>query len=76
VQAPRRTAWPGLPPAAHLVNPALPQVLENWEPVTEADVQTPLEVYAELQADGYDVDYARIPVTDEKAPKEVRACAG
>lgn len=34
-------------------------------------MQTPLEVYAELQADGYDVDYTRIPVTDEKAPKEV-----
>jgi hypothetical protein len=26
-----------------------------WEPVTESDVQTPLEVYKELQEDGYDV---------------------
>jgi hypothetical protein len=51
---------------------AAAQVHEVWEPVTEADVQTPLEVYAELQADGYDVDYTRIPVTDEKAPKDVR----
>jgi hypothetical protein len=25
-----------------------PQVVEEWEPVTEADVQTPLEVYQEL----------------------------
>lgn len=24
------------------------QVVEEWEPVTEADVQTPLEVYQEL----------------------------
>ncbi|KAL4440251.1 hypothetical protein ABPG75_003252 [Micractinium tetrahymenae] len=45
------------------------QVVEEWEPVTEADVQTPLEVYQELVADGYDVDYLRVPVTDEKAPK-------
>lgn len=82
--------------------------------MTEADVQTPLEVYQELigarwcqvllaaavgrgvrqgsklrwttgtcifphctalrsllltAADGYDVDYLRVPVTDEKAPK-------
>lgn len=37
-----------------------------WEPVTEADVQTPLEVYDELLRDGYDVDYLRVPVTDEK----------
>jgi hypothetical protein len=29
------------------------------------------QVYAELQADGYDVDYFRVPVTDEKAPKVV-----
>lgn len=31
------------------------QVIDVWEPVTESDVQTPLEVYAELQEDGYDV---------------------
>jgi hypothetical protein len=69
-------AVPVLLPASHLLPPSLPQVLEMWEPVTEADVQTPLEVYAELQADGYDVDYTRIPVTDEKAPKEVGAWPG
>ena len=28
------------------------QVVEQWEPVTEADVQTPLEVYRELASDG------------------------
>jgi hypothetical protein len=32
-------------------------------------VQTPLEAYAELAQDGYDVDYLRVPITDEKAPK-------
>lgn len=31
------------------------QVIDAWEPVTETDVQTPLEVYAELIEDGYDV---------------------
>lgn len=46
------------------------QVVQTWEPVTEADVQTPSEVYAELRADGYDVKYHRVPVTDEKAPKD------
>ncbi|KAK9808828.1 hypothetical protein WJX72_004439 [[Myrmecia] bisecta] len=46
------------------------QVIEEWEAVTEVDVQTPLEVYRELAEDGYDVDYLRVPVTDEKAPKE------
>lgn len=46
------------------------QVLDHWEPVTESDVQTPNEVYAELIADGYDIDYLRVPITDEKAPKD------
>ena len=45
-------------------------IYDHWEPVTPADVQTPQEVYAELKADGYEVDYIRIPVTDEKAPKD------
>lgn len=30
----------------------------------------PWQVYAELAEDGYDVEYLRVPVTDEKAPKE------
>lgn len=45
------------------------QVIEEWEAVTEVDVQTPAEVYTELIKDGYDVDYLRVPITDEKAPK-------
>lgn len=28
------------------------------------------QVYEELQAEGYLVDYERVPVTDEKSPKE------
>jgi Inositol hexakisphosphate len=32
----------------------------------EADVQTPKEVFEELRADGYNVQYRRIPITDEK----------
>jgi hypothetical protein len=35
------------------------QVIDVWEPVTESDVQTPLEVYKELQEDGYDVVSSR-----------------
>lgn len=44
------------------------QVVEDWEPVTEVDVQTPLEVYEELTRDGFNVHYVRVPITDEKAP--------
>jgi hypothetical protein len=32
--------------------------------------RAPRQVYAELAEDGYDVEYLRVPVTDEKAPKE------
>lgn len=46
------------------------QVMDEWEAVTEADVQTPSELFAELADDGYAVDYVRVPVTDEKAPKD------
>ncbi|WIA11258.1 hypothetical protein OEZ85_011384 [Tetradesmus obliquus] len=45
-------------------------VIDVWEPVTESDVQTPMEVYQELIEDGYNVDYTRVPITDEKAPKD------
>ncbi|KAF6255732.1 inositol hexakisphosphate-domain-containing protein [Scenedesmus sp. NREL 46B-D3] len=45
-------------------------VIDVWEPVTESDVQTPMEVYQELVEDGYNVDYTRVPITDEKAPKD------
>ncbi|CAI9099930.1 OLC1v1036826C1 [Oldenlandia corymbosa var. corymbosa] len=55
-----------------LVTDELPdgQMVDQWEPVTLASVKTPLEVYEELQKQNYLVDYERVPVTDEKSPKE------
>ncbi|KAL7171900.1 hypothetical protein ACSBR2_031567 [Camellia fascicularis] len=55
-----------------LVTDELPdgQMVDQWEPVTRDSVKTPLEVYEELQAKRYLVDYERVPVTDEKSPKE------
>ncbi|XP_058195963.1 uncharacterized protein LOC131312310 isoform X8 [Rhododendron vialii] len=55
-----------------LVTDELPdgQMVDQWEPVTHDSVKTPLEVYEELQAKQYLVDYERVPVTDEKSPKE------
>ncbi|XP_010523868.1 PREDICTED: paladin-like isoform X2 [Tarenaya hassleriana] len=55
-----------------LVTDELPdgQMVDQWEPVSSNSLKTPLEVYEELQAEGYLVDYERVPVTDEKSPKE------
>lgn len=55
-----------------LVNDELPdgQMVDQWEPVSLDSVQTPLEVYEALQSEGYLVDYERVPITDEKSPKE------
>ncbi|KAF8407388.1 hypothetical protein HHK36_006519 [Tetracentron sinense] len=55
-----------------LVTDELPdgQMVDQWEPVTHDSVKTPLEVYEELQVEGYLVDYERVPITDEKPPKE------
>lgn len=39
-----------------------------WETVDEKDIQTPLEVYQSIVAQGYSLDYLRIPITDEQAP--------
>ncbi|KAK4271119.1 hypothetical protein QN277_019857 [Acacia crassicarpa] len=56
-----------------LVTDELPdgQMVDQWEPVSCNSVKTPLEVYEELQMGGYLVDYERVPITDEKAPKEM-----
>ncbi|KAJ9696857.1 hypothetical protein PVL29_008858 [Vitis rotundifolia] len=56
-----------------LVTDELPdgQMVDQWEPVSRDFVKTPLEVYEELQVEGYLVDYERVPVTDEKSPKEL-----
>ncbi|XP_076959622.1 uncharacterized protein LOC143635749 [Bidens hawaiensis] len=55
-----------------LVTDELPdgQMVDQWEPVTPESVKTPLQVYMELQTTQFLVDYERIPVTDEKSPKE------
>jgi hypothetical protein len=45
-----------------------PHLVERREKVET--VQTPREVYDELKAQGYRVDYARVPVSDEKVPSE------
>jgi protein-tyrosine phosphatase len=55
-----------------MVSDELPdgQMIDQWEPVGPNSIQTPFEVYESLQAEGYCVDYERIPITDEKSPKE------
>ncbi|KAG8097552.1 hypothetical protein GUJ93_ZPchr0013g36727 [Zizania palustris] len=55
-----------------LVTDELPngQMVDQWESVMSDTVKTPLEVYDKLQHQGYLVDYERVPITDEKAPKE------
>lgn len=55
-----------------MVSDELPdgQMVDQWESITPSSVQTPLEVYQGLQEEGYPVDYERVPVTDEKSPKE------
>ncbi|GLT68208.1 hypothetical protein SLA2020_404600 [Shorea laevis] len=56
-----------------LVTDELPdgQMVDQWEPVSCDSVKTPLEVYEELQVERYLVDYERVPITDEKSPKEL-----
>ncbi|RCH91776.1 hypothetical protein CU097_012255, partial [Rhizopus azygosporus] len=39
-----------------------------WETVPPEEVETPGEVFASIRAEGYQVDYLRIPITDEQAP--------
>jgi protein-tyrosine phosphatase len=46
-------------------------LINNWEAVEPGDVQTPREVYEDFSKLGYKVKYFRIPVTDERSPKEV-----
>ncbi|XP_071715447.1 uncharacterized protein [Rutidosis leptorrhynchoides] len=55
-----------------LVTDELPdgQMVDQWEPVTSESVKTPLQVYLELQTQNFLVDYERVPITDEKSPKE------
>ncbi|KAL2993781.1 hypothetical protein AAZX31_10G132000 [Glycine max] len=44
-------------------------IYDAWEHVTSEMIQTPLEVFKSLEADGFPIKYARVPITDGKAPK-------
>lgn len=44
-------------------------VTSEWVEITPESVKTTQEVYDGLKAEGYQVDFARIPVTDEKTPE-------
>lgn len=44
-------------------------IFDAWEFVTPDVIQTPLEVFKSLEAEGLPVKYARVPITDGKAPK-------
>lgn len=45
------------------------QIFDAWEHVGPRAIQTPLEVYRCLEAEGLPIKYARVPITDGKAPK-------
>ncbi len=42
----------------------------RWVSVDAASLKTPREVFQQMSQEGFQVDYARIPVTDEKVPEE------
>lgn len=39
-----------------------------WETISLKDIETPKEVFQSIIDEGYQVDYLRIPITDEQAP--------
>lgn len=45
------------------------QIFDAWEHVNHDSIQTPLEVFKNLELDGFPIKYARVPITDGKAPK-------
>jgi len=46
------------------------KIMEVWEQVSERTVCTPSEMYEQVANEGFRVKYLRLPITDEKAPKE------
>ncbi|KAI8809960.1 inositol hexakisphosphate-domain-containing protein [Cladochytrium replicatum] len=44
------------------------RIVPVWETVREEDIQTPQEVFRSIEAEGFRVNYLRIPVTDEQTP--------
>jgi hypothetical protein len=45
------------------------EIFDTWENVDNDAVLTPLEVYKHLECEGLPIKYARVPITDGKAPK-------
>lgn len=45
------------------------QIFDAWEHIHSNSIQTPLEVFKSLECDGFPIKYARVPITDGKAPK-------
>ncbi|KAI9473878.1 MAG: inositol hexakisphosphate-domain-containing protein [Benjaminiella poitrasii] len=43
-------------------------LLPMWETVPENLVETPSQVFESIRSEGYQVNYLRIPITDEQAP--------
>ncbi|GFS30572.1 hypothetical protein Acr_00g0012650 [Actinidia rufa] len=45
------------------------QIFDAWEHVSSDVIQTPLDVFRCLECEGFPIKYARVPITDGKAPK-------
>lgn len=45
------------------------RIFDAWEHINTESVQTPLEVYKRLEMEGLPIKYARVPITDGKAPQ-------
>jgi hypothetical protein len=45
------------------------KVVYKWEKVDESSVKTVGEVYDDLKKEGFNVEYDRVPITDEKKPE-------
>ncbi|RUS27280.1 hypothetical protein BC938DRAFT_483485 [Jimgerdemannia flammicorona] len=43
-------------------------IVPIWETVNPEDIVTPCDVFDSIKAEGYQVDFFRIPITDEQAP--------
>lgn len=50
------------------IEPGKYDIIPVWESIKDSDVLTPREAYELVQSEGYQVDYARVAVTDEQAP--------
>ncbi|KAI7898613.1 inositol hexakisphosphate-domain-containing protein [Cokeromyces recurvatus] len=44
------------------------KLMGMWETINREDIETPKETFQSIIDEGYQVDYLRIPITDEQAP--------